>query len=82
MVTIYTERGPAGEVLAEKKPFYFGRMMAISLGTALLLSLVAVSDLAAEVNVLTDTDCSYVQQRLSEIDPAALGLQVRLHNPR
>jgi hypothetical protein len=74
MVTIYTERGVAGEVLAEKqtKPFYFGRMMAISLGTALLLSLVAVANLSADVKVFTDNCCPYIQQRLSEINPASL----------
>jgi hypothetical protein len=56
--------------------------MAISLGSALLLSLVAVSNLAADVKVFTDTDCSYIQQRLSEINPASLGQQIRLHNGR
>lgn len=65
MVTIYTERGPAGEVLTERRPFNFGRMAAISLGTALLLSLVGAYNLNADVKDLTDNKVPYIQQRLA-----------------
>jgi len=65
MVTIYTERGPATEVYVEKKPFNFGRLAAISLGSALLMSLVAAYNLNSEVQDLTQNKLANVQQQLS-----------------
>ena len=70
MVTIYTERGPAGEVLTEKRPFSFGRTAAISLGTALLLSLVAAYNLNADVKDLTHNKIPYIQERISVLPMA------------
>jgi hypothetical protein len=72
MVTIYTERGPAGEVLTERKPFHFGRLMAFSLGTALLLSLIGAYNLNADVNGLINQEVPYIQQRIAEINPSSL----------
>jgi hypothetical protein len=66
MVTIYTERGPAAEVLIEEKnTFNFGRLAAITLGTGLLLSLVAAFNLSSDVNDLTQNKVPYIQNRVA-----------------
>jgi len=72
MVTIYTERGPAGEVLAElaeseNRSFDFARVAAISLGAAFLLSMVAAFNLNSDVKKLTNDKVPYIQQRISEL---------------
>jgi hypothetical protein len=66
MVTIYTERGPAAEVLIEEQnTFNFGRLAAITLGTGLLLSLVAAFNLSSDVNDLTQNKVPYIQNRVA-----------------
>jgi hypothetical protein len=72
MVTIYTERGPATEILVEKPSFNFGRLAAITLGTGLLLSLVAAYNLNSEVNDLTQNKLTYVQNRIQMEQPSVL----------
>jgi hypothetical protein len=72
MVTIYTERGPAGEVLMEKQRFNFGRMAAISLGAALLFSLVGAFNLSNDVKNVTAQKVPYIQQRVAELPAARL----------
>ena len=74
MVTIYTERGPASETLEEldKPQFHFGRMLAISLGTALLLSLVGTYNLYADVKDLVNNKVPDLQQQISQINPSSL----------
>jgi hypothetical protein len=67
MVMIYTERGSAGEVLAEKKPIHFGQMVSISLGTALLLSLIAAYNLKVDTDNLVNQKTAYIQQQTAEI---------------
>jgi len=70
MVTIYTERGPAAEVMveSEKRSFSFGRLAAISMGTALLLSLVAAFNLKSDVDNLT-LNLQGAQNQLQDIQP-------------
>lgn len=65
MVTIYTERGPAGEVIVERKTFSFAKLCSISLGTALLLSLIGAYNLNRDVKDLTHNKIPYIQMRLS-----------------
>ncbi len=67
MVTIYTERGPAGETLREERPFNFGRLAVVSLGAALLLSLVAAFNLNSDVKNLTANKMPYVQDRIAAV---------------
>ena len=67
MVMIYTERGPAGEVIAEKKPFHFGQMLSISLGTALLLSLIAAYNLKLDTDNLVNQKTANIEQQTARI---------------
>jgi hypothetical protein len=72
MVTIYTERGPATEMLVEKPSFNFGRLAAITLGTGLLLSLVAAYNLNSDVKDLTQNKLTFVQNQIEMEQPVVL----------
>jgi hypothetical protein len=65
MVTIYTERGPAGEVLLEKKEFHFGRLAITALVTACLLSLIALYNLNKDVKDLTQNKLPSLQLQIA-----------------
>ncbi|MGH9553537.1 MAG: hypothetical protein ACRD3W_29415 [Terriglobales bacterium] len=72
MVTIYTERGLATEVVTERRQFSFAKCASIACGTALLLSLIACYNLNKDVKDLTHNKLPYIQMRLSMLQPGSL----------
>lgn len=71
MVTIYTENGRVEEVESceqECKKTRTMRLAAVSLGTALLLSMIGAYNLNSDVKDLTSNKVAYIENRVTDID--------------
>ncbi len=72
MVEVYTENGRIVEsncaVSQECKKTRTMRLAAVSLGTALLLSLIGAYNLNADVKDLTGNKVAYMENRVADID--------------
>ena len=71
MVTIYTENGRVEETEScaeECKKTRTMRLAAVSLGTALLLSMIGAYNLNSDVKDLTTNKVAYIENRVSDID--------------
>ncbi len=68
MVTIYTENGRVAENCEEDcKKTRTMRLAAVSLGTALLLSLIGAYNLNSDVKDLTTHKVAYIENKVSDI---------------
>lgn len=72
MVEVYTENGKIVEESCamdqECKKTRTMRLAAVSLGTALLLSLIGAYNLNSDVKDLTGNKVAYIENRVSDID--------------
>ncbi len=71
MVTIYTENGRVGEASTctdECKKTRTMRLAAVSLGTALLLSMIGAYNLNSDVKDLTNNKVAYIENRVSNLE--------------
>ena len=70
MVTIYTENGRVAEESCEQecKKTRTMRLAAVSLGTALLLSMIGAYNLNSDVKDLTTHKVAHIENRVSDID--------------
>jgi hypothetical protein len=71
MVTIYTENGQIAEESTcadECKKTRTMRLAAVSLGTALLLSLIGAYNLNSDVKDLTHNKVAYIENRVTNLD--------------
>lgn len=72
MVEVYTENGRIVEnncaVTPDCKKTRTMRLAAVSLGTALLLSLIGAYNLNADVKDLTGNKVAYIENRVSDLD--------------
>jgi hypothetical protein len=71
MVEVYTENGRIVEqncaMAQECKKTRTMRLAAVSLGTALLLSMVGAYNLSSDVNDLTSHKVAYIENRVSDL---------------
>ncbi|HEY9733527.1 MAG TPA: hypothetical protein V6C89_16530 [Drouetiella sp.] len=72
MVEVYTENGRIVEencaMSQECKKTRTMRLAAVSLGTALLLSMIGAYNLNSDVNDLTKNKVGYIENRVSDIE--------------
>ncbi len=71
MVTIYTENGRVAQASTyadECKKARTMRLAAVSLGTALLLSMIGAYNLNSDVKDLTHNKVAYIENRVSNLD--------------